>query len=377
MSKWCNIINGVPYGLSFYFLTPDTFESGEYDNLGVIGHCLKVLSLLWKPFFEPSQATYEKVAYNSEPYEEKNKPTFGKGWCYRIKDYKVSPVALGRIDAYKKKPTQGGPRNYRNESRLYNFPYTYMTIDDYINPSLTIIPHLLKEQSNVVIVIQSVGDKGTYKIYIENYKGDSEGQLEGMISSSVQDLPLSSDAYTQYMATNKNQFQTAGENLVGKAFLGVMSGINPFNLIGTAVNTAMIGANVVMQNNERNAFRADLMDAPRNMKTMGANVPFAVLNGKNQVDMTRWEMTEYEKKRIGDFFAMYGYKQNKIFVPNTRSRYHYNYIKTYQANLRGMGIPKRHLEKLKEIYNNGITLWHVDRQNVVVGDYSMDNHEYN
>ena len=61
---------------------------------------------------------------------------------------------------------------------------------------------------------------------------------------------------------------------------------------------------------------------------------------------------------------------------NTRNRYYYNYVKTIGVNLKATsGIPRNYLEEIKSIYNNGVTIWHVDRDNVVVGDYSKDNYE--
>ena len=80
-------------------------------------------------------------------------------------------------------------------------------------------------------------------------------------------------------------------------------------------------------------------------------------------------------ERIGLYFHTYGYAQNKMMKPNLRSRYYFNFIKTLDANVRGAGIPREHLNKIKNIFNQGTTIWHVDRGSVVVGDYTKDNYE--
>ena len=72
---------------------------------------------------------------------------------------------------------------------------------------------------------------------------------------------------------------------------------------------------------------------------------------------------------------MYGYKQNKLMLPNIKSRYYYNYIKTIGINIRGYRIPRSHLEELRGIFDKGVTVWHIENNGVVVGDYSMDNYE--
>lgn len=65
-----------------------------------------------------------------------------------------------------------------------------------------------------------------------------------------------------------------------------------------------------------------------------------------------------EYLRIADnFFSMYGYKTNLVKLPNLNNRSNWNYVKTINCNLLG-DIPQKDMEKIKEMFNNGITLWH-------------------
>jgi hypothetical protein len=54
---------------------------------------------------------------------------------------------------------------------------------------------------------------------------------------------------------------------------------------------------------------------------------------------------------------MFGYKVNEVKIPNTEGRTNWNYVKTIDCNFEG-DIPQMYLNKIKEIFNNGITLWH-------------------
>ena len=75
---------------------------------------------------------------------------------------------------------------------------------------------------------------------------------------------------------------------------------------------------------------------------------------------------------------MYGYKQNKLINISwnfLRSRYYFNYIKTVGMNLESRGVPKQYIEQIKSIFDNGITLWHVDREGVAMNDYQYENIE--
>ena len=66
---------------------------------------------------------------------------------------------------------------------------------------------------------------------------------------------------------------------------------------------------------------------------------------------------EEKARLLDDFFSMYGYKTNRVKLPNLNNRSNWNYVKTINANITG-DIPQNDIQKLKEMFNNGITLWH-------------------
>ena len=88
----------------------------------------------------------------------------------------------------------------------------------------------------------------------------------------------------------------------------------------------------------------------------------------------KYQYKEDVMERIGWYFHLYGYKQNKIMIPNLKSRRRFNYLKTIQANLNTAGIPKQFAQKLSEIFDSGVTVWHVDN-GITIKDYSYDNEE--
>lgn len=60
---------------------------------------------------------------------------------------------------------------------------------------------------------------------------------------------------------------------------------------------------------------------------------------------------------IDQYFNAYGYKVNTYKTPNINGRTYWNYVKTIGCNVVG-DIPQQDIEKIKEIFNNGITFWH-------------------
>lgn len=62
-------------------------------------------------------------------------------------------------------------------------------------------------------------------------------------------------------------------------------------------------------------------------------------------------------KIIDDYFSMYGYKTNSLKIPNITGRTNWNYVKTINCNIEG-DIPQEDLQKIKDMFNQGVTLWH-------------------
>ena len=54
---------------------------------------------------------------------------------------------------------------------------------------------------------------------------------------------------------------------------------------------------------------------------------------------------------------MFGYKINRVKVPNITGRSNWNYVKTINCNFDG-DIPQTDLNIIRAMFNNGTTLWH-------------------
>ena len=79
--------------------------------------------------------------------------------------------------------------------------------------------------------------------------------------------------------------------------------------------------------------------------------------GINQFVLYKMSVRYEVAKRIDDYFSMFGYKVNELKIPNIEGRTNWNYVKTIGCNIIG-DIPQDDIEKIKEIFNNGVTLWH-------------------
>ena len=90
---------------------------------------------------------------------------------------------------------------------------------------------------------------------------------------------------------------------------------------------------------------------------------------KNDFFIQRKTIKAEYARRIDEFFTLYGYKTNRVKVPNLTGRPQWNYVKTIDVNLIG-GLPQTDMPKLKNIFDKGVTVWHNETN---IGNYEMAN----
>ena len=72
---------------------------------------------------------------------------------------------------------------------------------------------------------------------------------------------------------------------------------------------------------------------------------------------------------VDDYFSMYGYKTNRLKVPNITGRPNWNYVETRNIDIIG-NAPQEDIQEIKNMFDNGVTLWHNPN---TFGDYSQSN----
>lgn len=392
---------GLPSALNYYYYNPNIPDQGFSDK-DYLTICPAIQSIQYVPFIDT-----EDLDLHCSPYD---KERFGEGQVIDIKDCNVYRIislnnvykTLGSFKCYNISKNIGGKLDYKNESRLYNYPFSFAMLTDNLNNPIEIKYHLCKNNDNNIMVINTISNTCSYGIYVEGYKGDSNGSMEALVSSDGHELPCSSSSYNQWFASNKNQMaqnllntsqnsfltkQTNSKGLI-TGMIGAMSNtsLNPISLIGAGANMADSYFNYEAVNKRADldvqqaiksqlAQTNDMISTPNTMLSMGSNVYYGLQKGNKKLTLYRFTLHEEQLEKIGNYFAMFGYKQNKILIPNIRNRYYYNYIKTVDANLKSNNIPRHHFEQLKAIFDKGVTVWHIDREGVVVGDISRDNYE--
>lgn len=394
----CNDL--FPYAMHLYFLDDNLYsvDSGDFANTYALTLSQNIVSVQFTPFLNANELLLYKIPYDLERYKYDEHGYYNidgatKSYVYKIRQFQnVDSNHKGTIDkrlstfvCYNPQKSIGGVRNWRNESKLYNYPYRYAYISDGITEPWEFKYHLCKQNLNELWVRMCLNINGDYSFYIRNYKEDFDGLLEQNIATTSRDLPVTSSQYSQWLATNKNQMR---QSVYDSTINGAMSGANtgsqmldgiPFigNTVGSIGGGIVGGAIGGFRESARNlATEKDMRNLPTSVVSRGGDFMIGMNTNQKKLKLVRYIQKEDYLKRIGDFFALYGYKQNKIMTPNINSRYYYNYLKTSSCNIKTNGkIPKKHMETLKQIFNKGTTIWHIDNDGVYVGDYSKDNRE--
>lgn len=403
---WNSINYGLPSALYFYYLDENLPDYDSKDS-DVLGNCSAIQSVQYVPFINKDDLDLLKVPYDVERFGDidKTRPSLiNTPNVYRIIGDITGSKTLKTFKKYDVNKAIGGYAHYKNESRLYNYPFAFAMLNDHLNPPMEIKYHLCESEGNTatVKVKATISDRCSYGLYVEKYKGDTTGRMEAMVSGDAHELPCSSSAYSQWYASSKNQTQQVIKDVSNNSFLtketaskmlipnmiGTMAStsLNPMSIIGSGAN--MLGQGIQYgQTNKRAdldiqqaiqgkiAQSKDLRSTPNTMLSMGSDVYYGIRNGNKRVSLYRYGLEHEQLVKLGNYFAMFGYKQNKVMTIDVRNRYYYNYIKTVGCNLVGLNIPREHLDTLKGIFDKGTTLWHYDRKGVQVGDYSMDNYE--
>lgn len=96
-----------------------------------------------------------------------------------------------------------------------------------------------------------------------------------------------------------------------------------------------------------------------------------VITAKKDLTFIFYRMSiRAEYARILDnYFSMYGYKVNRVGIPNITGRRNWNYVKTIGCNFDG-DIPNEDLAIIRAMFDRGVTIWH-NPQNIY--RYDLDN----
>ena len=273
-------------------------------------------------------------------------------------------------------------RDMKYETKLYTHPYQYVTLDDDQIEPLVLKPQYFGNLYTRLKFNQAIGVNPIVKYYVEDYKGDT-GNDTTLINNTLNDLTVASSKLSDYLAQNKASATTglAVNTALDIGIAGLRTGIgiaggNPFAISNAVSDVKGIATRLLNENFKRQ----DLAQGSLNFKAKGNNIyAYVQQYGRNTgVKVRKYSISENFKSFVYNYFYHFGYATNDFKIPDVKSRYYFNYIQIPDVNIKSK-IDNEYIQKIKSIYNNGITFWHYRDESTWLGvdDYTYENVEMN
>nr|DAV68077.1 MAG TPA: Major tail protein [Caudoviricetes sp.] len=247
------------------------------------------------------------------------------------------------------------------ESKLLMYPYSYTKVTDMQGNEFDIKNEYIRGQDLNFSVRGSIAPQVKTAYEVVNYKGKTN-LLGGIINNNVSSMAIIDDYTAAYLQGNQNTL------MMGETVNAVISGVGAVtNLALGNVAGAAGGITEILQ---LNAKMKDIDNHPSNLRNQGNNYNFDFANRYTGIRVIKYTLTDEYRDTLTDYFKMFGYKVNRVKIPNLHTRQSWNYVKTVDCTIVG-NMPQDDLNSIKQMFNKGITLWH----NTDVGNYGLPNNE--
>ena len=253
--------------------------------------------------------------------------------------------------------------NNSGATTIYKYEDFYYNLDQ-ADGSGKPVPH-----TDCEFHIDQVPSEGcSIKIYPSGYKGIAklEGGFhdEGFMCGKFPTFSWSSDAYTNWLTQNAVNMSAS----VGMAALGGLASVGSGAVTGAVtggVPGAIIGAGGGLISGIASTFQAvtgamlqmhnaSFLPNVAQGNVNGGDVNYA--SGNLGFFFYLMSIKQEYAKSIDDYFTMFGYKCNRVKIPNKNHRARFWFTKTIDINIHG-AIPNKDMQIIKACYNNGITFW--------------------
>ena len=265
-------------------------------------------------------------------------------------------------------------------NKLYTFPYCYFNISN--NAGSSVPYHYEDFFSNSITfkVEGTFGASGETKALPVGYKGigTTENSMDYSVNGAKYPIcSWKSDSYTNWLTQNAVNMETqwkttilhAGVNAIGGAIGGAIAGGAVGAVMAGVSGGVEGGASLITLAREQHLAKTQANLVPDQARgNLGAG---DFLWAKYRSPFTYMPMCikpEYSRC-IDEYFSQFGYKCNRVKIPNITGRRNWNYVKTVGCYIKG-DIPQADMQEIKNLFDNGITLWH---NPLYFGNYGADN----
>lgn len=263
-------------------------------------------------------------------------------------------------------------------NKLFCWPYNYFNLS---NNAGTSIPYHYEDFSgNISFKVESTfGVSGSTKAIPQNYKfiTSSENALDYSINGPKYPVcSWKSDSYTNWLTQNGVNMETQWKTTIVSAIADVAGGMltgSTFGAAGAIMGT--VGGSIAATKSIIETAKGQMLAktsanlTPDQAKgNLGAG-DFVWAKYRSPFTFIPMSIKPEYARQIDEFFSEFGYKCNRVKVPNITGRRNWNYVKTVGCYIEA-NIPQDDLAEIKSMFDKGITLWH---NPATFADYSQTN----
>ena len=267
-------------------------------------------------------------------------------------------------------PTQIDGYTPKN-NKLFIGDYNYLLVSnnmgqDYIYKYEDFVTNVAKFK-----VVGTICIGGSIKAIPMNYKELVDDEAESMYSwpygITIGKYPTCSwitDPYVNWLTQNSvnimgHEFRNPNQELgILSAFTGsllMVSGIGAGIGAGMLAGGAMSVFNSLQQN-----YQHDKVPLQAQGSVGTGDITYSA--GHLYVPAYKMTIRQQYARSIDEFFTRFGYKTNRLKLPNQTGRRYFNYVEIGKSEIIGYpnnkGCPADVMEDINNIYRSGITLWH-------------------
>ena len=163
-----------------------------------------------------------------------------------------------------------------------------------------------------------------------------------------------SDVYTNWLTQNSVNIGLNMISGLGQVVAGVGMAVGTGGVGAAVGGSTAVGGVSTIAGQVAQIYQMSMTPAQAKGNINAGDVIGAQL--KNRFTFYHMSIKEEYQQIIDDYFSAYGYKINRVKVPNKNHRTYWWFTKTIDVNIEGE-IPLMDLQKIKDCYNNGITFW--------------------
>lgn len=348
---------------------------GVYSN-GVFFYCANVTDLYYiiYQYDRAGKGAAIQNVYMIPSYFVDNKPnavTANDNWWHGM----TTPASFAYTVA---KPTSLDGYTPRNK-KLLTQPYSILVVDNNNGSSNTLYFENFSNSSNATFDIYGVPTIGGSIMCVPtNYKNRTSFDQEGLIAGKYPTCGWTNDVYTNWLTQNAVNLSTGhvaqGVQILGGGIAGALGIATGNPVVAGAGGTGFGGGLKSLQDEYAQKYQYSIMPPSAGGNINAGDV--LTCSTKNKFYFIKMSIKAVNARRIDEWFDRFGYKVNRLKLPNQTGRPHWNYVQIGAGEDIGVStnqqisVPANSMDVINSVYRAGTTIWHSHDE---IGDFTLNN----